>query len=470
MPANFIVAKDCQLFREDVEGVLRLAAQLVLSSTSSSTSTESSAPTAPSPRLLAGPLIGAVLTEASIRALLLNTLVRVLVPAQRQAALLQDNKYVRLANEAAKKNHQEQQQQHHESHNSTGKTASPPPSSTDHQQQQYRVGRIVGVVPKPGTKASSAALGTANTAAAGDPSQLWLLAVYVGECVEPFTIASLSNDAFTDIEHRVFVQSALSTNREEGSRRATVLPSQQPALLSQEAAATVHQNIKDIRRALEVAKAVALHDNADAAATVNRCTAEVLQRASGVKRQRDSDDEPPSATAAPAAAASNADNDCADAPAMATFFGHGAASQAARLARLTEDVAARGQQLQQLRQLLQQKDWAVKSALQQQQQMEARHRGEADAWRAKADEQSRAQARAAKETADSLEQRDRLLEEANTKLRRLAGMTTKYKQVVDMVSTLLKRGSNNNGGGDEGAGKPMSPEEILAALQHKSLV
>ncbi|KPA77524.1 hypothetical protein ABB37_06905 [Leptomonas pyrrhocoris] len=485
MPADFALAKECQLFRKDVDGVLALAAQLVLSSaspstttttTTSSATTEHSVPAPSSSRLLAGPLIGAVLTEAHTRTLLHNALVRVLVPAQRHAALLQDNKYVRLANEAERKKRQEQQQQQQNpsgSANGTGGTATAPvaPLSLDAQQQRFRVGRVVGVVPKPGAKTPAA--GTRSSAATGDPSQLWLLAVYVGECVEPFTVASLSDDVFTEAEHRIFVQSALSTNREDGSRRANVLPSQQPALLSREAAATVQQNIKDIRRVLAVADAVALQEKDGsveddaAAATVDAYTAEMLQRASGVKRPRDGDSTlSTNTTTAAGNSTADDDQDGASSP-LVTFLGNGATSQAARLARLTDDIAARGQQLQQLRQLLHQKDQEVKSALQQQQQMEARHRGEVDAWRAKAEEQTRSQARAAQAAADSLEQRDRLLEEANTKLRRLAGMTTKYKQVVDAVATLLRRSSNTSG---DNGGTPTSPDEILAALQHKSLV
>jgi DNA repair exonuclease SbcCD ATPase subunit len=480
MPASFALATDCQLFRKDVEGVLTLAARLLVSSSSSNgnassngngTTAEPSATTASSSCLAAGPLIGAVLTEANVRSLLLNTLVRVLVPTQRQAALLHDNKYVQMADAAAKKNrleHQQEQQQpqNHNMNSSARKTGASFPLSEDEglQPQQYRVGRVVGVVPKPGAKGSTAASATTV-----DVSQRWLLAVYVGECVEPFTIAAISDDVFTATEHRIFVQSALSTNRDEGSRRASVLPSQQPALLSAEAAATVQAAIADLRRVLEVVDAVVAKNDertseteTAAAAKVNACRDEVMQRASGAKRPREGKDDLTTTTA------TTAEHSSDGATPLSTFFGHGAASQAARLARLTDDVTARGQQLQQLRKLLQQKDQEVKSTLQQQQQMEARHRAEVDVWRAKVEEQSREQERTAKEVAEALEQRDRLLEEANTKLRRLAGMATKYKQVVDTVATQLKRSSSGDDGGS--AGTPMSPDEILAALRQTPLV
>ncbi|KAL7700632.1 hypothetical protein NQL31_004607 [Lotmaria passim] len=495
MPANFALAKDCQLFRKDVEGVLTLAAQLMLSSSSSSTainnnnSKSAGTSEASSSRSLAGPLIGAVLTEASIRSQLLNTLVRVLVPAHRHSALLHGNKYVKLANEAAKKSLEQQQQNpsqanHKQSSGShDADTAASSLAADQQQQQQYRVGRVVGVVPKPGAKASSAAAGTSATSSpvAADQVQRWLLAVYVGECVEPFTVAALSDEPFTETEHRIFVQSALSTNREEGGRRASVLPSQQPVLLSAEAAATVQQNIKDMRRVLGVVDALCNVKNSEeeaaAAAAVKACRAETLQRASGVKRPRDEGSDGSSADAShhQSTTAAAAEEESGEASPLTPFLGNGASSQAARLARLANDVAARTQQLEQLRQLLLQKDQEVKSTLQQLQQREAQHRGEIDVWRAKAEEQSRAQARAAKESADSLEQRDRLLEKANTELRRLAVLTTKYKKVADTVAGLLRRGgddsnSANSGGGGEGARKPMSPDEILAALQHKTLV
>lgn len=493
MPANFALAKDCQLFRKDVEGVLTLAAQLMLSSSSSSTAINNNSKSAgtseaSSSRSLAGPLIGAVLTEASIRSQLLNTLVRVLVPAHRHSALLHGNKYVELANEAAKKSLEQQQNPSQANHKqSSGShdadTAASSLAADQQQQQQYRVGRVVGVVPKPGAKASSAAAGTSATSSpvAADQVQRWLLAVYVGECVEPFTVAALSNEPFTETEHRIFVQSALSTNREEGGRRASVLPSQQPVLLSAEAAATVQQNIKDMRRVLGVVDALCdvknSEEEAAAAAAVKACRAETLQRASGVKRPRDEGSDGSSADASHhhSTTAAAAEEESGEASPLTSFLGNGASSQAARLARLANDVAARTQQLEQLRQLLLQKDQEVKSTLQQLQQREAQHRGEIDVWRAKAEEQSRAQARAAKESADSLEQRDRLLEKANTELRRLAVLTTKYKKVADTVAGLLRRGgddsnSANSGGGGQSARKPMSPDEILAALQHKTLV
>lgn len=493
MPANFALAKDCQLFRKDVEDVLTLAAQLMLSSSSSSTAINNNSKSAgtseaSSSRSLAGPLIGAVLTEASIRSQLLNTLVRVLVPAHRHSALLHGNKYVKLANEAAKKSLEQQQNPSQANHKQPSgshdaDTAASSLAADQQQQQQYRVGRVVGVVPKPGAKASSAAAGTSATSSpvAADQVQRWLLAVYVGECVEPFTVAALSNEPFTETEHRIFVQSALSTNREEGGRRASVLPSQQPVLLSAEAAATVQQNIKDMRRVLGVVDALCdvknSEEEAAAAAAVKACRAETLQRASGVKRPRDEGSDGSSADASHhhSTTAAAAEEESGEASPLTSFLGNGASSQAARLARLANDVAARTQQLEQLRQLLLQKDQEVKSTLQQLQQREAQHRGEIDVWRAKAEEQSRAQARAAKESADSLEQRDRLLEKANTELRRLAVLTTKYKKVADTVAGLLRRGgddsnSANSGGGGQSARKPMSPDEILAALQHKTLV
>lgn len=469
MSASFAAAKDCQLFRRDVEGVLTLAAQLFLSS-APGTSTAAAAAPSSSSSLLAGPLIGAVLTEAHTRALLLNTLVRVLVPAPRQAALLHDNRYVQVANEVAKR--QQQQAQSNAAGKSSASANASPAAKGDQQpqqqqQQQYRVGRVVGVVPKPGAKPASNA-STSAAAAASEAPQRWLLAVYVGECVEPFQLSALSDDAFTEAEHRVFVQSALSTNRDDGSRRAGVLPSQQPALLSAEAAATVQQNIKEVRRVLEVAEAVMLDSTARSAEEkIEACRDALLLRAGGVKRAREADDDSEETRKKDAkTAAASASSVDGESGSITTYLGNGAASQAARLARLTEDVAARGTQLQQLRQLLQQRDQEVKTALQQQHQMEARHRGEADVWRAKAQEQGKAQERAAKEAAIALEQRDRLLEEANTKLRRLAGMATKYKQVVDAVAGLLRRG----GSGGEESGKPLSPDEVLAALQHKSLV
>ncbi|CAG9569653.1 conserved hypothetical protein [Leishmania major strain Friedlin] len=331
--------------------------------------------------------------------------------------------------------------------------------------QRYRVGRVVGVVPKPGPKAAEASHGKSASAAcaglaaaAADEGQRWLLAVYVGECVEPFAVSAIAEDVFTEAEHRIFVQSALSTNREDGSRRASVLPSQQPALLSAETAATVQQNIKDIRVALQLTQAA---DKTGAVAVAEAATAQLMQRASGLKRPHaasDDDGDINSHKRRTEAASTGEDGD-----GIGTYFGNGASSQAVRISRLTEDLVARGTQLQQLRQLLQQKDQEVKAALQQQQQQEARHRGEVDAWRAKVEEQSRTRERIVKESRESLEQRDRLLEEANTKLRRLAGMATKYKQVVDAVAALLKRG----GGGEASDGTVMTPEDILIALQAK---
>ncbi|CBZ24195.1 conserved hypothetical protein [Leishmania mexicana MHOM/GT/2001/U1103] len=331
--------------------------------------------------------------------------------------------------------------------------------------QRYRVGRVVGVVPKPAPKAaeashskSASATGAGLAAAAADEGQRWLLAVYVGECVEPFAVSAIAEDVFTEAEHRIFVQSALSTNREDGSRRASVLPSQQPALLSAEMAATVQQNIKDIRVALQLMQAA---DKTAAVAGAEAATAQLMQRASGLKRPHavsDDNGDISSHKRRTEAASTGEDSD-----GLGTYFGNGASSQAARMARLTEDLAARGAQLQQLRQLLQQKDQEVKAALQQQQQQEARHRGEVDVWRAKVEEQTRTRDRVAKESWESLEQRDRLLEEANTKLRRLAGMATKYKQVVDAVAALLKR----SGGGEGSDGAVMTPEDILVALQAK---
>ncbi|KAG5484578.1 hypothetical protein CUR178_07169 [Leishmania enriettii] len=459
MPATYALARECQLLRSEVEGVLSLAARLLLHTTATASSANGAASASMSSSMSAasfvGPVVGAILTDAHARSLLLNTLVRVLVPARRQKALLDDNKYVRAANMVAL-----QQQQ---------SSNAPRPANAAHEgsnvSQRYRVGRVVGVVPKPGVKApegghggSAPATVAGFAAAAAEEGQRWLLAVYIGECVEPFAVSAIAEDVFTEAEHRIFVESALSTNREDGSRRASVLPSQQSALLSSETAATVQQSIKDIRLALQLMQAA---DTTAATAAVEAATAQLMQRASGVKRLH---------------AASDSDGDgknckrCTEAaPAregsggLGTFFGNGASSQAVRIARLTEDVAARGAQLQQLRQLLQQKEQDLKATLQQQQQQEARHRGEVDVWRAKVEEQSRTHERAAKESRESLEQRDRLLEEANTKLRRLAGMATKYKQIVDTVAALLQR----NGSGEESGGRPMAPDDILSALKAK---
>ncbi|AIN95956.1 hypothetical protein LPMP_090400 [Leishmania panamensis] len=464
MPATYALAKECQLLRGDVEGVLSLAAQLLLQTTTTASppngsaiaSASSSTPTTS----FIGPVVGAILTDVHVRSLLLNTLVRVLVPARRQRALLDDNKYVHAANMAAL---QEQQQQQR----SNGPRPTNSVDGGSDVLQRYRVGRVVGVVPKPQPKAAKVAhdgSGSAScadfAAAAAEEGQQWLLAVYVGECVEPFAVSAIAEDVLTEVEHRIFVQSALSTNREEGSRRASVLPSQQPALLSAEMAVVVQQSIKDIRLALQLMQTA---DKKAAAVGVEAATRRLMQRASGVKRWHDaSDNDADSRThkrGTEAASAGESSNG------LGTHFGNGASSQAARVARLTEDVTARGTQLQQLRQLLQQKEQEVKATLQQQQQQEARHRGEIDVWRAKVEEQSRTHERVSKESRESLEQRDRLLDEANTKLRRLAGMATKYKQVVDTVAALLKRSS-----GEGGDGTVMTPDDILIALQtRKSL-
>ncbi|GET86291.1 hypothetical protein, conserved [Leishmania tarentolae] len=456
MPATYALAKESQLLRGDIEGVLSVAAQLLSSNTLAVSSSASGSPAAPasssaSATSFVGPVVGAILTDAHVRSLLLNTLVRVLVPARRQKALLDSNKYVQAANMAAV------QQQQQSSNDSKPMISADKGADVS---QRYRVGRVVGVVSKPGPKAAEAShdrstsvTGAGFAAAAADEGQRWLLAVYMGECVEPFAVSSIAESAFTEAEHRIFVQSALSTNKENDSRRASVLPSQQPTLLSAETAATVQQRIKDIRVALQLMQA------ADKT-TVEAVTTQLMQRASGLKRPRAaSDDEGDrnSHTKSTEAASAGEDGD-----GLSTYFGNGTSSQAARLARLTEDLAARGTQLQQLRQLLQQKDQEVKTSLQMQQQQEARHRSEVDVWRAKVEEQSRTHERVAKEARESLEQRDRLLEEANTKLRRLAGMATKYKQVVDAVAALLKHS------GSEGSDSAvMTPEDILIALQAK---
>ncbi|AYU76483.1 hypothetical protein, conserved [Leishmania donovani] len=459
MPAAYALAKECQLLRGDIEGVLSLAAQLLLHTTAAASSSANGPPTAPASSSapatsFLGPVVGSILTDAHVRSLLLNTLVRVLVPARRQKALLDDNKYVQAANMVAL---QQQSTNDARPANSVNRAADV--------SQRYRVGRVVGVVPKPGPMAAEASHGKSASAtcgglaaAAADEGQRWLLAVYVGECVEPFAVSAIAEDIFTEAEHRVFVQSALSTNREDGSRRASVLPSQQPALLSAETAATVQQSIKDIRVALQLMQAA---DKTVSVAGMEAATATLIQRASGLKRPHaasDDDGDINSHKRRTGAASIGEDSD-----GLGTYFGNGASSQAVRMARLSEDLAARGAQLQQLRQLLQQKDQEVKAALQQQQQQEARHRSEIDVWRAKVEEQSRTRERVAKESRESLEQRDRLLEEANTKLRRLAGMATKYKQVVDAVAALLKR----NGGGEASDGTVMTPEDILIALQGK---
>ncbi|KAG5485475.1 hypothetical protein LSCM1_07559 [Leishmania martiniquensis] len=453
MPATYALARDCQLLRSDVEGVLSLAARL-LHTTAAASSANGMASAPPSSSTSAasfvGPVVGAILTDAHVRSLLLNTLVRVLVPARRQKALLDDNKYVQAANVAAL------QQQ-----SSNGPRSANSAHGGSGVSQRYRVGRVVGVVSKPGVKVpepghggSAPATGAAFAAAAAEEGQRWLLAVYIGECVEPFAVSAIAADAFTEAEHRIFVESALSTNREDGSRRASVLPSQQPALLSSETAATVQESIKDIRLALQVMQAA---DKTAAAAVVETATALLTQRASGVKRPHDASDDDGDSKRRREAASAREDSD-----GLGRFFGNGASSQAARMARLTEDVAVRGAQLQQLRQLLQQKEQEVKTTLQKQQQQDARHRSEIDVWRAKVEEQSRTHERVAKESRESLEQRDRLLEEANAKLRRLAGMASKYKQVVDTVAALLQRSSN-----EEGGGTVMTPDDILSALKAK---
>ncbi|KAG5510544.1 hypothetical protein JKF63_06841 [Porcisia hertigi] len=460
MPATYALAKECQLTRSDVEGVLSLAAQLILHTTSAATPTNGSSSVSASPSTPARspltPMIGALLTDAHVRSLLLNTLVRVLVPARRQKALLDDNKYVQAANMVAL---EQQTTTSHGARTTSSATEEP------HTLQRYRIGRVVGVVPKPGSGVAEARHGgnrstttsAGLSAAAAEEDQRWLLAVYLGDCVEPFAVSAIAEDVFTETEHRIFVQSALTTNKEDGNRRADVLPSQQSALLSAETAATVQQNIRDIRLALRLMQ-TAGKTTAGAIGEEEEVTAQLMQRVSGVKRPRTaSDDDGDSNDTRPRKElALNAE----DGKGLATYFGSGTSSLCARITRLMEDVASRSTQLQQLRQLLQQKEQEVKTTLQRQQQQEARHRGEVDVWRAKVEEQSRTHEQASKELRESLEQRDRLLEEANTKLRRLAGMTTKYKQVVDAVAALLKRN------GSEGGGNTVTtPDDVLLALQ-----
>ncbi|KAK7198916.1 hypothetical protein NESM_000858400 [Novymonas esmeraldas] len=472
MPVAYALAKECQVLRSDVEGVLSLAAQLLTHTTAAPVSDGAAAAAAPTPASSStaatstvGPVVGALLTDAHARALLINTLVRVLVPARRQSALLDSNRYVQAANVAARQEQQQQQQQQQQQSATGAKAASPTNGVAVDVSQRYRVGRIVGVVPKAAARSTetrqAGALGVGGAAAAAEEAQRWLLAVYVGECVEPAAVSAIADEPFTEVEHRIFVQSALSTTAGDGGRRAVVLPSLQPAVLSAEAAAAVQHTIRDIRLAVRLAQTRDMDAAADAAA-------QLTHRADTMKRRRaasDDDDEHEhhdgdrgrkKRRAAVVEAEENSIGPGA-------HLGTGVASQAARVARLVDDVAARGAQLHQLRQLLQQKEQEVKSTLQLQHQHEAQHRGEVEVWRAKVEEQSRTHERAAKEARESLEQRDQLLEEANTKLRRLAGMATKYKQVVDTVAALLKRSA----GDDARDGKPMTPDDILVALQAK---
>lgn len=446
MPANYTLAKQCQVFPQDIEDALRLSQEL-LDATASPSAPVTESSSAASPTLSMGPVIGAVVAESHARSLLLNTLVRLLVPVARRDTLIRGNRHIRAVAEAATAKKAREQAGSDARGTFSGKTG-PAAAGGVVELPQHRAGRIVGVVAKP------------RVTAPHGPED-WLLAVYLGECVEPFSVAAVSADPLTEEEHRAFLLSCVGLGRAESASGRSILPSQQPALLSTEMAAGVKQALLDVRRIGLLSRP----------STSPEVSARLLKDLASKRHREDDDDDdtkrsrveekrhPRDRGSHAKGASEEAERD------MKTFFGDGAASQAAHIARLTNDLETRATQIGQLRQQLQQKEWDAKSALQTLQQAEEEHRRAVDVWRGKVEEQGRAMEQAKKEADLATEQRDALLTEANEKMRRLAALTTSYKQVVDLVGQLLRQ--EGDGEGNSGAGRTMTPAEILAMLQKR---
>ncbi|EPY16420.1 hypothetical protein STCU_11287 [Strigomonas culicis] len=382
-------------------------------------------------------LIEGAVTGAYLRQLLKNTLVRVTIPPAERIDLLQSNDYVTY---------------HNRQNNATTTTTNKeqekegPPTLID-----SRVGRLVALLQKQKThiiehKGSAAPAPQAVESAWHSD---WYVAVDVGERVHVFEIAALSDEPFSEVEHRIYVSSALDSAEPRAAPAPTAGPSRPPPmLLSSEEAAAVTQLLALLRACCAAAEDRGHpQDVHRAVAQLLRCT---LQPAAGGaaparpadgKREREAD-----AEAAPA-------KRHREEPARGALQG--------RCERLEARERQQAAALQQLRELLQKKEEEVKAMVllqrrEAQQQAEATERLTASLH----DERQRTA-----QLQQTVKERESKNEVWATNWEKLKTIFKKYKEVVDTVGGMLELQSDTGDGNSR-----VSVDEVMRVLQTKKRI
>lgn len=428
MITHRVQAQHCQVFARDLDDVLRLNAVLLPGSDANSNACNQEA--------AAEWVARAILTQAHVRSLLSNALVRVSIPTIKQPALLEGNTYVMAANAAAARGVGV----------ADGDASSPNAVGGLSATMTHRVGHIVALLPRPGvTCVENKAEATMD---AEELQRQWLLTVHLGECVEVFPLRFVSNAVFSDEEHDVYVQTALGTSQPRSSRLSSSDLCLTP--LSTEQVEAVKVNVMALR---EAANATLRSDQPQSQkmrqrATTSPSTGSAVSLRNGGKRHREQEE-------------GNADKGVhatefnEESEALRKVLGGSEASQAILIARLRQQVQAQGEQLQRMRDAHQKKDTAVTEALQQQRYAEQEFAAERTEWKDKLREEAKARERSMQESADKVAALEALQQQAGEKMKRLVEMTRRYKRVHDEVGRLLGV-----------TGK--TPDEVLELLRRKA--
>lgn len=456
-------SKACQLFRRELEEIPRLSSRIIAAALPQQQQ-----------EVVVG---GGLLTEAHIRGLVVGAPVRVAIPAKKRDALVVGNPFIQAAvttamaaaaaAAAAKSNARELGEPTDTHGPSTGKSV--------HGVQDrnaflpsHRVGVVVALLPKPGAEAASPSPGD------------WLLAVNLGEATEVFPLRSVSEDAFTEQEHQVYVQSTLGGAAGKGH-----------SLLSGEQVEAMKRRIVELRMALSVVLGV-VPAPAAAAASASRPSQGKAEKhhqsppsdsggTTEMEEQRRAlldaliagrrDGNGSSFSPAPATRKRSRTTDAGEEEGEGEEEEEGddgehlkgpssAHSRDSLLARLSETVHRQSAQLQMLRQLVERKEADIAAAIQQQQQSERQHAAEMSQLRVKAEEEARARERSLRETAEQLRERDGKLHVAGEKLRGVAEMAAKYRRMYhELVTTALGCTMDDV--------KSKGPEEILSLVKAK---
>ncbi|KAF5220926.1 hypothetical protein TcYC6_0036240 [Trypanosoma cruzi] len=403
MSSNYTLASQCQLRRDEMHELLVLAA--AAASTLDTASGNGVGPKECSKLALWRML----LSEAHVRTLMVHALVRVSVPKSKQQLLIHGNKYMKASSSAK--------------------------GSTEGQQHNYRVGKVVALIPRP-RGSSDVTKTTSDAPPAGSLLSDWLLGVDFGEATELLGAKYVSNEPFSPEEHAVFLRSCLSTHTDTTKASAPMTAPE---------ADVVVRNLHDIRKYVT---AVVEERSGKAAAAVSGVggikrprddAAAALGKEEGGNRHKKEDDEDEEET-------------LTRAQLLAERARH--REERHRWEALLDEQQ---RHLSGLRQLLNSKNGEIQRVLHTQRQAEAAHRAEMEQWKVKMEEQGQTIRRSERMLADEREVQKENREKTEklvAQLKKLAEQTRRFKEVSDTVADWLRLGTKQ-------------PEEVLVALKRK---